>query len=128
MIRALARRFGVHRREVRAALECAVPVPRKVSGRPSPKLGEFKPVIDGWLEADLKLPRKQRHTARRVWQRLVVEHGADVGESTVRRYVREVRERQSVPLVDVAVPQNKEFQPTCRRKRTIKYNALFWRR
>lgn len=105
-IRALARRFGVHRREVRAALESAVPAPRKVAVRPSPKLGEFKPVIDGWLEADLKLPRKQRHTARRVWQRLVVEHGADVGESTVRRYVREVRERQSVPLVDVAVPQD----------------------
>lgn len=53
-IRALARGFGVHRREVRAALESAVPAPRKVAVRPSPKFGEFKPVIDGWLEADLK--------------------------------------------------------------------------
>ncbi len=41
------------------------------------------------------LPRKQRHTARRVWQRLVDEHDADVGESTVRRYVKVVRERQA---------------------------------
>jgi transposase len=105
-IRALARRFGVHRRDVRAALESAVPAPRKTPERPAPKMDEFKPVIDGWLEADRSLPAKQRHTARRVWQRLVDEHGADVGESTVRKYVRVVRERQETPLVEVAVPQH----------------------
>lgn len=66
----------------------------------------FKSVVDGWLEADRSLPPKQRHTARRVWQRLVDEHGADVGESTVRKYVRVVRERHETPLVEVAVPQH----------------------
>ena len=105
-IRELSRRFGVHRRDVRAALESAVPAPRKISERPAPKMDEFKPFIDGWLEADRSLPRKQRHTARRVWQRLVDEHDADVGESTVRKYVKVVRERQETPLVDVAVPQH----------------------
>ena len=40
-----------------------------------------------------------------MWQRLVEEHGAEVGESTVRRYVAEVRARQEVPLVEVMVPQ-----------------------
>ena len=50
-------------------------------------------------------PRKQRHTARRVWQRLVDEHHATVGESTVRRYVAEVRRRQPAVLVEVKVPQ-----------------------
>ena len=98
-IRALARRFGVHRREVRAALESAVPAPRKIPQRSAPKMDEFKSIIDAWL------PRKQRHTARRVWQRLVDEHGADVGESTVRRYVKVVRERHETPLIEVAVPQ-----------------------
>ena len=104
-IRALARRFGVHRREVRAALESAVPAPRKIPQRSAPKMDEFKSIIDAWLEADRSLPRKQRHTARRVWQRLVDEHGADVGESTVRRYVKVVRERHETPLIEVAVPQ-----------------------
>ena len=44
-------------------------------------------VIDGWLVADREAPRKQRHTARRVWQRLVAEHGATWRRSTVSRYV-----------------------------------------
>ncbi len=74
--------------------------------RSAPKMDEFKVVIDAWLEADRSLPVKQRHTARRVWQRLVDEHGADVGESTVRKYVKVVRERQETPLVEVAVPQH----------------------
>ena len=73
--------------------------------RPSPVLDAWKPTIDGWLEADREAPRKQRHTARRVWQRLVDEHQAQVGESTVRRYVAEVRRRQPAVLVEVMVPQ-----------------------
>jgi transposase len=105
-IRALAREFRVHRRDVRAALESSVPAPRKTPERAAPKMDRWKPIIDGWLDEDQRWPRKQRHTARRVWQRLVTEHGADVGESTVRRYVKTVRERQSFPLVDVTVPQH----------------------
>jgi transposase len=105
-VRALSRRFGVHRRDVRAALASPVPTPRKVPDRPAPKMDGFKAIIDVWLEADRVLPRKQRHTARRVCQRFVDEHDADVGESTVRRYVKVVRERQTTPLIDVAVPQH----------------------
>jgi len=48
-------------------------------------------VIDGWIEADREAPRKQRHTARRIWQRLVAEHGAEVSERQVCRYVRRRR-------------------------------------
>lgn len=105
-IRALARRFGVHRRDVRAALVSPLPAPRKTPERAAPKMSEFKPVIEAWLDADRLLPRKQRHTARRVWQRLVDEHDADVGESTVRKYVKVVRERREASLVEVAVPQH----------------------
>ena len=106
-VRALARRFGVHRRDVRQALASAVPPPRRPSPpRAAPRLDPWKPTIERWLEEDRSAPRKQRHTARRVWQRLVEEHGADVGESTVRRFVAEVRARQDFPLVEVAVPQH----------------------
>lgn len=104
-IRELARRFEVHRRDVRAALACAVPPARKVVVRPAPKMDAWKPIVDGWLAADRDAPRKQRHTARRVWQRLVTEHDAQIGESTVRRYVAQVRARQELPLTEVTVPQ-----------------------
>ena len=104
-VRELARRFRVHRRDVRQALASAVPPARKRPQRAAPALDRWKPTIDGWLLADRSAPRKQRHTARRVWQRLVDEHQAQVGESTVRRYVAEVRRRMDVPLVEVMVPQ-----------------------
>ena len=88
-IRALAERHGVHRRAVRQALASPLP-PAKRSPlvRPAPRLGPYRSLIDGWLEADREAPRKQRHTAKRVWQRLVDEHGAEVAETTVRDYVR----------------------------------------
>jgi transposase len=105
-VRELARRFGTHRRTVREALLSAVPSTRKAVVRSSPALDRWKPTIDAWLEADREAPRKQRHTARRVWQRLVAEHGAAVGESTVRRYVAEMRRRQPVLLAEVKVPQH----------------------
>ncbi len=90
-VRALARRHGVHRRTVRQALASALPPPRAISPRPAPKLDPVLPLIRGWLTDDLKAPRKQRHTARRVWERLLDEHGAAVAESTVREWVREMR-------------------------------------
>jgi hypothetical protein len=85
-IRALARKHHVHRRTVRQALLSAVPPQRKPVERPSPVLEAWKPLIRAWVTADEALPKKQRHTGRRVWQRLVAEYGAEVGESTqVRR-------------------------------------------
>jgi transposase len=105
-IRELAARHGVHRRAVRQALEAAVPpVKRAPVGRPAPKLGPFRAVIDGWLEADRTAPRKQRHTAKRIHQRLVDELGADVAETTVRQYVRARKRAMGMVVGEVMVPQ-----------------------
>jgi transposase len=105
-IRALAERHGVHRRAVRQALASPLPPPRKQpEGRPAPKLGPYRPLIDEWLLADREAPRKQRHTARQVWQRLVDEHGAEVSERQVRRYVRRRRRELGDPPEEVFVPQ-----------------------
>ncbi|HTT27614.1 MAG TPA: IS21 family transposase [Solirubrobacteraceae bacterium] len=103
-IRELAKRHGVHRRAVRQALESAVPPPKRApESRPAPKLGRYRPVIDAWLEADRKAPRKQRHSARRIWQRLVEEHGAEVSERQVCRYVHDKR-RELSDVGEVFVP------------------------
>ena len=65
-------------------------------------------VIDEWLVADQDVPRKQRHTARRVWQRLVAEHDAAVAELTVSRYVARRRAELGLDPVEVTVPQTHE--------------------
>ena len=83
-VRKLAKRHAVHRRTVRQALANAVPPPRKTPAREAPVLGRHVDLVRRWLVEDLEAPRKQRHTARRIWQRLVEEEGARVGESTVR--------------------------------------------
>lgn len=88
-VRALAKRYGVHRRTVRQALGSPVPPARKSRVRVAPRLDPVKPLIDAMLREDLTAPRKQRHTARRVLARLVDEHGVgDITYSTVRDYVR----------------------------------------
>jgi hypothetical protein len=54
---------------------------------------------------DRDVPRKQRHTARRVWQRLVAEHGATLAEVTVSRYVARRKIALGLDQREVAVPQ-----------------------
>jgi transposase len=108
-IHELARRFQTHRRYVRQALESAVPPSRKKPERKAPVLGPYHATIDGWLVADRTAPRKQRHTARRVWERLVEEQGARVAESTVRDYVRAAKRRLALDRVEVTIPQHHEL-------------------
>lgn len=105
-IRELAERHRVHRRTVRQALASALPPPRKpYRPRPRPAIDQHAAVIDGWLIADQQAPRKQRHTARRIWQRLVSEHGATCSEVTVSRYVAKRRIELGLNRIEVAVPQ-----------------------
>ncbi|GAA3415624.1 hypothetical protein [Streptosporangium vulgare] len=87
-VRALARKYGVHRRLVREALTRAELAPRRTPQRRSAQLEPFKKVIDEWLRADLDAPRKQRHTSTRIHRRLVDEQGmGEVSYSAVRDYV-----------------------------------------
>jgi transposase len=105
-IRELAGKHHVHRRTVRQALASAVPPPRRPHPKRScPAIGPFAEVIDSWLLADREMPRKQRHTARRIWQRLVAEHGASLAEVTVSRYVARRRAELGLDRVEVALPQ-----------------------
>jgi hypothetical protein len=104
-IRTLAVRHHVHRRLVRQALADASPPPRRRARRAAPALGPHVATVRRWLTEDLEAPRKQRHTARRVWQRLCVEEGASVAESTVRVLVAELRRELAGGAGRVSVPQ-----------------------
>jgi len=102
-VRALARRHKVHRRTVRQALASALPPPRAVPRRAAPVMGPWTPLVREWLVADRDAPRKQRHTARRIWERLVEEQAAGVAESTVRQAVRELRMGLESGIADVTI-------------------------
>jgi transposase len=104
-IRQLAKKHKVHRRVVRQALASAVPPKRKETVRRAPVMGPYEDTIRRWLVDDKDVPKKQRHTARRVWTRLVAEEGAALAESTVRTTVRRIRAEIAGPVADATVPQ-----------------------
>ena len=56
----------------------------------------YSAVVDGWPAADLRMPVKQRHTATRVYERLVAECGFTGSYSSVRRWVKRWRREHRV--------------------------------
>lgn len=56
------------------------------------KLDPYRKIIESWIDEDKVNWRKQRHTYRRIFQRLREEFDLDVSESAVNRYVRKLKE------------------------------------
>ena len=93
-VREASRVFGLHRDTVRKMLANATPQGYTRKGPPrKPKLEPFTGVIDAILEADRRAPRKQRHTAKRIFERLRDEYGFEGQQTIVKDYVREHRRR-----------------------------------
>jgi hypothetical protein len=91
---------------VREALADAIPRPKRKPERPRPALGPLTGFIDAILVADRKAPRKQRHTAHRIHQRLKEEMpGYTVSESSVRRYVNRRKPELGWTQRETFVPQ-----------------------
>lgn len=100
--RETGRRFGLDPRTVAKMLAFSVPPGYRRSRPPArPKLDPFVGIIDQILEDDKGRPAKQRHTSKRIFERLRAEHGYVGGLTIVKDYVLGQRQRQRemfVPL------------------------------
>ena len=104
-IREAAREFGLHRDTGRKMLAYSVPPGcRRQTPPRRPKLEPFTGIIDRILEDDLGLPRKQRHTAQRIFERLKDEYGFPSQYTIVKDYVREHRRRTQEMFVPLSHP------------------------
>jgi len=111
--REVAREFGISRKTIQKMLRYAVPPGyerQQVVKRP--KLGPWLGTIDAILEDDKKRPAKQRHTAKRIFERLKQEYGFSGGYTIVKDYVhvRKLRGREMfVPLTHPAGEAQVDF-------------------
>jgi transposase len=103
--RAIARRFGISRDSVDKIIVYSVPPGyRRVAPIKRPKLDGFTDHIDQWLQEDDGRPKKQRHTAKRVFERLRDEHSFAGGYTIVKTYMREHQRRSREMFVPLHHP------------------------
>lgn len=107
-IRQISRETG-HSRKTISKILCQEPYGYACRQRqPYPVLEPYLPIIDSWLEEDNSRPKKQRHTARRIYHRLVREHGFTGCESNVRHYVRGAKVRLGLNVAKAFIPLDPE--------------------
>ena len=105
-VRRIAKELGHSRKTVRKAIaDASVPQYHLAAARPSLVMGPYLDTIKAWLEADKSRPAKQRHTAHRIYVRLVKECGFTGAERTVREHVAKLRPT----FTEMAIPL--EFDP-----------------
>ena len=93
-LREMARTFHHSRRKLREIVATAEPKPYLRLNPPATVVDPFKPTIDAILAADAEAPRKQRHTAKKIFRRLRDEHGYTGGYERVRLYLRKHTQSQ----------------------------------
>jgi transposase len=99
--RQAAKHFNISRDSVSKMLSYSTPPGyQRQSPIRRPKLDAFVSTIDHWLDEDVKLPRKQRHTAKRVFDRLRDECGFTI----IKDYIREREQRRSEVFVPLSHP------------------------
>ena len=110
-IRQIARRYGHSRRKIRQVLQESEPRPYTLlKGRPAPRLGPYKALIDATLADDEQAPRKQRHTAAKLYRRLRDEEGYVGGYDQVRRYVAQQRRDHRETFIPLTHPPGRRLE------------------
>ena len=103
--REAAKVFGIDPRTVAKMLAFSVPPGYRRSQRVSrPKLDAFTGIIDQILEADKLVPKKQRHTSKRIFERLRDEHNFEGGITIVKDYIFVAKQRQREMFVPLTHP------------------------
>jgi len=110
-IRRISRQLRLARQTVRKALLLTeLPHYAREHAPPRPVVGPFEPVIERWLAEDRSAPKKQRHTAKRIYDRLVADYGFTGHEATVRRAVARLRPKTPEVFVPLAVAWGEQAQ------------------
>jgi transposase len=108
-IKQIARETGHSKNTIKKVLRGEYSGYKPRAKQPYPILGPYLKIIDSWLEDDKHQPKKQRHTAVRVYNRLKAEHDFQGAETTVRRYVREAKLRLGVSCPSVFIPSDPQI-------------------
>lgn len=110
-IRKISKETGLSRQTLRKILygsvEEATTYKRKVSA-PAPLKEKFSPIVKQWLIDDMDNPPKQRHNAKRIYDRLEEEHSFSGGYSTVRCWVREIKQELNIERIEAFMPLEHE--------------------
>lgn len=104
-MRALAAMHHVHRRTIIQALASPTPPPRKPMTRTAKQVERIRGPVDTMLREDLDAPVQNRHTIRRIWQRLLNEHDIRASYSTVRSHVTNRRQEMGLPPTVTRAPR-----------------------
>lgn len=103
--REVARRFGIDRGTVSKMVGHSIPPGyRRAQAQRRPKLDAHLAFIDEILRSDPSAPKKQRHTIKRIFERLRDERDFEGGYTTVRDYVRPRRRSLKEAFVPLAHP------------------------
>jgi transposase len=109
--RAIARELGHSRNTVAKAMVQPIPPGYRLQqARAHPVLDPVKAIIDAWLDLDRSQPRKQRHTAMRIYERLCEEHQFPGDYSTVRRYLQQRRQYRAEVFMPLEFGPGEEAQ------------------
>lgn len=107
-IHQISKETGHDRKTIRKVLRKEPYEYSKRKQQPYPKLGPHLETIDKWLKGDKEESKKQRHTARRIYKRLALEHNFTGSESGVRHYVREAKIRLGLSNTKAFIPCDPE--------------------
>jgi len=110
-IRQIARTYHHSKRKIRQVLKESEPRPyTRQKEPPAPKLGPFQSMIRQILADDEQAPRKQRHTAAKIYRRLRDEYGYLGGYDQVRRYVKRRRKKSRETFIPLDHPPGRRLE------------------